>query len=238
MAQDDTYDGGAAGFLQRWSRRKRGEDTREPMAESPGRVSDAAEITAPESTEAPSDVDDRIDPRTGKRFDDLTDADMPTPESLTPDSDVSAFFARGVSKALRLAALRALWHTSHYNQVDLMAEYSGNFNDYQSLGSVVTQDMKRTAARRIERERERQEAIEASAREDGERRAASAEEPPETTGGGSGHVGQNDPAAVQQNGSDGRDAHGADEDGESAPGRAAAPNAASRHTPDDSEDTV
>lgn len=238
MPRDDISDDSAAGFLQRWSRRKRGEDTREPAEEPPETAGSPADTPASTAADAPTDGDDRIDPRTGKRFDALTDADMPAPESLTPDSDVSAFFARGVSKALRLAALRALWHTSHYNQVDLMAEYAGDFNGYQSLGSVVTQDMKRTAARRLERERERQEAIEASAREDGERRAATAQEPAEPADSESDSVGQNDPSVVQQNGSDGRAADGAPDSAESADARAAARNAKTRHSEDDSEDSV
>lgn len=195
----DEENGGAVGFLQRWSRRKSGTDANgdEP---TPERV-------APEEgshAEPKDDGDSRIDPRTGKRFDELTDADMPDPRELRPDSDVSAFFAKGVSQAVRLAALRTLWHSAKFNQVDLMAEYSGDFTGYQKLGNVVTHDMRRAVKREIDRARERQEALEASAREDAERRQAGAERHEARQEADPGQeVGQDDPSAAQHSVSNG-----------------------------------
>ncbi len=173
----DDDNGGAVGFLQRWSRRKvRGEEAEEVQKDaSAARPVDEEEPAAAGGETADDAADARIDPRTGKRFDELTDDDMPAPSELSADSDVSAFFAKGVSQAVRLAALRTLWHSAKFNKVDLMAEYSGDFTKYEKLGNVVTHDMHRAVQREMERARERQEALEASAREDAEARQAGAE---------------------------------------------------------------
>lgn len=206
--------GGAVGFLQRWSRRKGGvagdaEAEERPDAVSP-EVTDGAAESGVETPED-DDGDARIDARSGKRFDELTDADMPAPESLGPDADVSAFFARGVSQAVRLSALRALWHSTKFNQVDLMAEYSGNFTGYEKLGDIVPHDLQRAAKREMDRARERQEALEARAREDAEARRAGAERHEQARldaeadddAGQDDEAGQNEPAAAQQSGSNG-----------------------------------
>ncbi|MDN3519245.1 DUF3306 domain-containing protein [Aquisalimonas lutea] len=208
---DGEYDDGAVGFLHRWSRRKRGELPEEPEGE-PAADADAAASGAG-TQESDDDGDSRIDPRTGKRFDELTDADMPPVEALDENADVSAFFARGVSQSLRLAALRTLWHSSKFNQVDLMAEYSGNFTGYQKLGNIVPHDMHRAVKREMDRARQRQEELQASAREDAEAREAgverdgadraAADDPGDTT-----QVVQNDSPAVQHSGSYGPGAAG------------------------------
>lgn len=206
-------DGGAVGFLHRWSRRKRGELPEEPETGPAAPADPDATATESEAQEPGDDGDSRIDPRTGKRFDELTDEDMPPVEVLDENADVSAFFAQGVSQSLRLAALRTLWHSSKFNQVDLMAEYSGNFTGYQKLGNVVPHDMHRAVKREMERARERQEALQASAREDAETREAGvergeSERTPADESGDTTQVVQNDPPAAQHSGSYGPGATG------------------------------
>ena len=201
----DDENGGAVGFLQRWSRRKvHGDDVEEAQehhAEARPAPEDAAGADA-----APDDQGDaRIDPRTGKRFDELTDDDMPALSELSADSDVSAFFAKGVSQAVRLAALRTLWHSAKFNKVDLMAEYSGDFTNYEKLGNVVTHDMHRAVKRELDRAQERQDALEASAREDAESRQAGVERHEATSNddAASEGVGQNDPEMARHSVSNG-----------------------------------
>ncbi|ABI56631.1 DUF3306 domain-containing protein [Alkalilimnicola ehrlichii MLHE-1] len=145
-----------SGLLRRWSRRKhqvqRGEE-----GTAPGRAPEAREgmeAAAPD----PVPVGDRIDPRTGKRIDELTDDDMPPLETLGASSDLSCFWSRGVSEALRHAALRQVFRSPKYNVVDTLCEYSGDYTRYEPLGEVVTHDMKRQIARLAERERERERA--------------------------------------------------------------------------------
>lgn len=214
-SRDDGDDGGAVGFLQRWSRRKRHGDAAVPEPEADGVTGDegtgandrtpasAGNAARPQS--ADPDADDRIDPRTGKRFDELTDDDMPDVEHLDQDADVSAFLARGVSHALRLAALRKLWHTPKFNQLDLMSEYSGDFTKYQKIGTIIPHDMKRAAQREMERARQRQEELEARAREEADARQAGVERHEGAQQGDDREpdVGQNDPGVADGSGSDG-----------------------------------
>ena len=90
---------------------------------------------------------ERIDARTGKPIDELTDADMPPLESLGPDSDFSAFWSSKVSDALRQAALRKLFHAPQFNKICLCAEYSDDYTNFTPLGDVVPHDLKRALAR-------------------------------------------------------------------------------------------
>lgn len=173
----------ASGLLQRWSRRKqqrqRGEAERSPEEEAQGHRGE--EVAATE----PVPVGDRVDPRTGKRIDELTDEDMPPMETLSADSDLSCFWSQGVSEALRTAALRKVFSTPKYNVVDTLCEYAGDYTRYEPLGEVVTHDMQRQIVRLAKREEERARALEAeqtasATAEAGERIAAETDEEPGT----------------------------------------------------------
>ena len=93
----------------------------------------------------------------------LTDSDMPPLESLTADSDMSAFFNRGVSAVLRRAALRHVFHQPVFNVRDGLNDYDGDYTVFEPLGDTITSDMKWHTARK---ERER---LEAQAREEEQR---------------------------------------------------------------------
>ena len=67
-----------------------------------------------------------------------TDADMPSLESLSSDSDFSDFMSPGVSEALRKAALRKLFHMPHLNVVDGLDDYAEDFTQFEPLGDIVT----------------------------------------------------------------------------------------------------
>lgn len=82
----------------------------------------------------------------------LTDADMPPIESLTAESNVSAFFNKGVSAALRKAALRYVFQQPQFNVRDGLNDYDGDYTVFEPLGDIVTSDMKFHAARK-ERDR-------------------------------------------------------------------------------------
>lgn len=133
----------AGGFLSRWSRRKRGLEVDEPV---PAPVAEAPE--APEAPVVEPEVEaDPVDPRTGKRMSELTDEDMPDIESLTPDSDVSMFMAKGVSNALRLRALNKIFMSPKYNVYCVCAEYAEDYTNFVPLGDVVPHDLKAAIAR-------------------------------------------------------------------------------------------
>ena len=93
----------------------------------------------------------------------LTDSDMPPLESLTANSDMSAFFNRGVSAVLRRAALRHVFHQPVFNVRDGLNDYDGDYTVFEPLGDTITSDMKWHTARK---ERER---LEAQAREEEQR---------------------------------------------------------------------
>ena len=82
----------------------------------------------------------------------LVDADMPAIETLSADSDLSGFFSKGVSAALRKAALRHVFQQPSFNVRDGLNDYDGDYTVFEPLGDTITSDMKFHAARK-ERER-------------------------------------------------------------------------------------
>ena len=108
--------------------------------------------------------DDRVQTESINEAPLLSDADMPPIESLSSESDVSAFLNKGVSAALRKAALRHVFSQPAYNVRDGLNDYDGDYTVFEPLGDTVTSDMKWHIARK---ERER---LEAEARELEQRR--------------------------------------------------------------------
>jgi hypothetical protein len=99
----------ADGFLRRWSRLKGGNPQIQPQPQPQPPVT-AAVPAAP--------------PPTGP-------AALPTLEEamrLTPESDYSAFVAQGVDKAVRRLALKKLFADPHFNQLDGLDIYMGDYN--------------------------------------------------------------------------------------------------------------
>jgi hypothetical protein len=138
------------GFLSRWSRRsalaRQGVVEPEPVV-----------AVAPPSEEVvePAAEAVRIDARTGKPYDELTDEDMPPLESLDASSDLSVFLAKNVSPLLRAKALSRVFHTPDYNQYCLCAEYADDYNQFTPLGDIVPHDLKAAIAREAKALRDR-----------------------------------------------------------------------------------
>jgi len=72
----------------------------------------------------------------------LTDADMPSIDTLTADSDYTGFMSPKVSDALRRLALRKLFHGAEFNIRDGLDDYDGDYTSFAKLGDIVTADMK------------------------------------------------------------------------------------------------
>ena len=125
-------DGGDEAFLERWSRRKRSQD----QQANTGQEADSA--TAVPAVDSPPE-----EPV-------LTDADMPSIESLDADSDYSPFMSPGVSEQLRTLALRKLFHQPAFNITDGLNDYDEDFTGFTSLGDTVTHEMKRMLKRELE----------------------------------------------------------------------------------------
>lgn len=84
----------------------------------------------------------------------LTDADMPSIESLDEQSDFSAFLSPGVSEELRRRALRKLFTLPSVNQrCPLDSEYY-DCHGGEPLGNIVTHEM-REELERVARELEK-----------------------------------------------------------------------------------
>lgn len=88
------------GFLSRWSRRKRLVEA-EQVAPPPV-VTDAPEIAPPGGAGVAAE-------NPGAEITPEELALLPAPESLTAETDITAFLRRGVPQALRDAALRRAW---------------------------------------------------------------------------------------------------------------------------------
>lgn len=166
-----------SGFLKRWSTRKKeaansstiedwpndsapiqppfpdNNDDISPLTPQEGTHEDAEQTSA----DIANDADAEVEPL-------LTDADMPPIESLTASSDVSAFFNKGVSAALRKAALRYVFQQPEFNVRDGLNDYDGDYTVFEPLGDTITSDMKFHAARkekaRLEAEAEAKKAEE------------------------------------------------------------------------------
>ena len=133
-------------FLQRWSRRKRQTQIPEPApADEPAEAAQSAIMQR--STEP------------AKPFEQLTDADMPTLESLDEHSDYRPFLAPKVSAELRRLALRKLFHQPVFNSRDGLCEYDGDYTQFEPLGNIVTADMKFMQALAEQRDRERADSL-------------------------------------------------------------------------------
>lgn len=169
-------------FLNRWSSRKR--DVAKPPSTTEEEIASAASsismplgaessavavVDTPDSSDAaePSDAVGEILVADEQVLDAeeliLTDADMPPVESLTADSDVSSFFNKGVSAALRKAALRFVFQQPKFNVRDGLNDYDGDYTVFEPLGDTITSDMKFHAARkerdRLAAEAEREEEL-------------------------------------------------------------------------------
>lgn len=117
-------------FLARWSQRKfaHGEQ-------------DEGEETVPPAVAEPAEVPVR----------EITDADLPSLDSLDESSDYSLFLAEKVSAELRRLALRKLFRSEAFQTRCPLNEYMEDYSGYTELGSIVTYDMRRAMERAAEK---------------------------------------------------------------------------------------
>lgn len=117
MAQDDKS------FLERWARRK--QRLREHKEEAPGDQPEPVESAARgQAVEAPAG---EVSPSSAKTID---PKDLPDIDSLTADSDFTAFLQEGVPEALRRQALRRLWRSNPVlANLDGLIDYGEDYSD-------------------------------------------------------------------------------------------------------------
>lgn len=139
---------GEDGFLDRWSRRKRGEA-------APG----DPEIETPETAEASSEPLRPFGGRSGppsararaasRKTDDAGEPDdagdpeviakLPAIDSLDESSDFTAFFQAGVPEALKRRALRRLWRL---NPVFAVLDGLNDYDEDYSAGGIIAENIK------------------------------------------------------------------------------------------------
>jgi len=81
--------------------------------------------------------------------------ELPPLESLTAESDFSAFMQPGVDSTLRSAALRKMWQNPIYGVVDDLDPFRADFAAFTPLGDIITSDMKFHAERLLREQLEK-----------------------------------------------------------------------------------
>jgi len=160
-------------MLSRWSRRKR--QSAEQTEQEDLQVEQQVALQ-----EAQAEVEVVEEPV-------LTDEDMPPIESLHADSDFTPFMSSGVSDRLRNLALKRLFHVPVFNLRDGLDEYDEDYTTFETLGSLITSDMKHQmeveAKHKLEQESQRlledddtaQDSVEPAAAPQGEMQSAQAQ---------------------------------------------------------------
>ena len=145
----------ADGFLGRWSRRKQEVREGKPVEEPPALVPVPAPATAPSlpTTARPasvaavsaSEVQGAAPQAAAER---TTPAAEPSPaltladaQALTPASDFSAFVARDVSPDVRNLAMKKLFADPHYNVMDGLDIYIGDYTQADPLPEGMLRKM-------------------------------------------------------------------------------------------------
>ncbi len=130
MSKKQTTDTDQEAFLSRWSRLK---------TEHAEQTSEKGLAGTEETEDQPSSGENA---ECGEETRVLTDEDMPPIESLDENSDYSVFMSKGVSENLRRMALRKLFSQGGFNIRDGLDDYDDDFTTFESLGDLVTSDMK------------------------------------------------------------------------------------------------
>lgn len=108
-------------FLSRWSRRKRevkqAEPTEPRAPETADEAQGAAEAVADAGTAQTASPEPELSPEEIES--------LPSLDALTPETDLSVFFRKGVPQALRNAAMRRMWSLD-----PTIRDYVGDARDY------------------------------------------------------------------------------------------------------------
>ena len=114
------------GFLERWSRRKRG-DAADGDLGTEAAAAEAPLLSESGTAESGTAESDAGDPEVIAKLPDL--------DSLTEDTDFTAFFQDGVPEAIRRQALRKLWRLNPvFANLDGLNDYD---EDYSALGIIA-----------------------------------------------------------------------------------------------------
>jgi hypothetical protein len=119
------------GFLSRWSRRKA--QVAQAKA-APGLVDEPADEPPPRAEPAAPPAPAATQPPADEQQPALTMEDV---AALTPDSDFSAFVARGVDENVKRSALKKLFSDPHFNVMDGLDIYIGDYTKPDPIPPAV-----------------------------------------------------------------------------------------------------
>ncbi len=132
-------------FFSRWSRRKQGLDSGEPAPPEQGTTRaplpkslPPRAVDAPSSTAAGAATDATMVPAHGEQPALPTMADV---QGLTPSSDFQAFMREGVPGEVRNAAMKKLFTDPHFNVMDGLDIYIGDYNTPDPLPAGMLEKM-------------------------------------------------------------------------------------------------
>jgi hypothetical protein len=123
-----------SGFLSRWSRRKALVRSGEAVVDEPLAAGAPIQPLQPLMPPAlPPALPPAVDAPAAEALAPASEQPAPEPTladvaALTRDSDYSAFVARGVAPDVRNAALKKLFSDPHYNLMDGLDTYIGDYN--------------------------------------------------------------------------------------------------------------
>ena len=142
-------DDAAGGFLGRWSQRKRDAQAGRPLAEPPAPAPAPAPALNPPQTEdaqrvvsAQALTGDKNAPATSAAP--TAERELPTladAQQLTPASDFQPFMSQDVASEVRNAAMKKLFTDPHFNVMDGLDIYIGDYNTPDPLPPEMLRKM-------------------------------------------------------------------------------------------------
>lgn len=133
-----------ARFLERWSRlKRRGDSAPASTGVAPDEIAPGEEAAAPADASLPAEAGEPH-PGAARGADALSGpaaaASLPPIETLDLDADFTGFLKKEVGEPLRRAALRKLFSDPHFNRMDGLDTYIG---DYSAADPIPPDVMKR-----------------------------------------------------------------------------------------------
>jgi|GEM_PF-1411391 len=173
MSHSDDRDHTSQGLLSRWSRRKQRAEASRTTTDSPDAAAGLATVAQPSSANdtAPTETgaceasdelghalhSERHGETSAEGGSETTDAEalaqeadepppvveLPDPDTLLPDADISAYMQAGVDPALRQRALRRIFMGGEHSLRDGLDDYDQDFSQMRPLAAGVAETLRR-----------------------------------------------------------------------------------------------
>lgn len=121
------------GFLGRWSARKVAVSEGKPVVDLPRVVPQAAPVLVVQAMPAATQAQQGLSEKPALTLENAA--------ALTPASDFSTFVAKGVDTAVRNAAMKKLFADPHYNIMDGLDIYIGDYSTHAPMSQSVIDEI-------------------------------------------------------------------------------------------------